>query len=48
MVVQLCKSVRIKGSPRMGFVCVLSRIFGDIKPKVVPRFTVQPLRVYFV
>jgi len=29
MVVQLCKSVRIKGSPRMGFVCVfIANIWG--------------------
>lgn len=49
MVVQLCKSVRIKVSPKMGLVCVLSRMSGDIiKSKAFPRCTVQPFIFYFL
>lgn len=48
MVVQLCKSVRIKGSKRVGFVSFfLSRLYGGIKSKELPRFTVSSFPFYF-
>jgi hypothetical protein len=49
MVVQLCKSVRIKGRPRVGFVwAFMVTLWGYKISTALSSFTVPPFTIYFL